>query len=56
MTRGGDPLGLDEAARRLDLRLQASAGRKQLGRGGHVLRGLDLREYDDVGTRLRRRA
>ena len=52
---GGDPLGLDEAARRLDLGLEADPVREQLGRGGHVLRGLDLGEYDDVGTRLRRR-
>ena len=49
--RGGDPFGLDEPARSLDLGLDACAVREQLGRGGHVLRGLDLGEYDHVGMR-----
>ena len=53
---GGDPLGLDEPARRLDLSLEADSVRQQLGRSGHVLGGLDLGEYDHVGARLCGRA
>ena len=49
MAGGGDPFRLDEPARGLDLRLEADALRQQLGRRGHVLRRLDLGEYDDVG-------
>src|SRR4051794_5795564 len=55
VARGGDPLGLDEPASRLDLRLETDPVRERLGCGEHVLGGLDLREYDHVGTRLRRR-
>ncbi len=52
----GDPLGFDEPACRLDLRLESDPGRKQFGRGGHVLGRLDLGEYDHVRVRLRRGA
>ena len=53
---GGNPVGLDEPACRLDLGLETDPIRKQLGRGGHVLGRLDLGEYHHVGTRVRRRA
>ena len=51
----GDPLGLDEPARRLDLGFEPDSGREQLGRSGHVLGGLDLGEYDHVGASSPRR-
>ena len=52
MSRSRDPLHLDEAARRLDLRLETGAGRQEPGHDGHVVRGLDLRDDHDVGTGL----